>query len=70
MVVTDARHYYTELTENVFRFLPLRLTARDLERMHGADERVTISDYYNAIRIYRHLLVDAAVLGRSVPPEP
>jgi carboxypeptidase PM20D1 len=62
VVVTDARHYGA-LTNNVFRFSPLRLTARDLERMHGADERVAIRDYYAAIRIYRQLLVDAAVLG-------
>lgn len=66
VVVTDARHY-SELTDNVFRFLPLRLTARDLERIHGADERIAILDYYAAIRIYRQLLVDAAVLARGVP---
>jgi carboxypeptidase PM20D1 len=61
VVVTDARHY-SELTENAFRFLPLRLTSQDLERMHGSDERVAIRDYYTAIRIYRQLLVDAAAI--------
>ena len=61
VVVTDARHY-SELTENAFRFLPLRLTSQDLERMHGLDERVAIRDYYTAIRIYRQLLVDAAAI--------
>jgi hypothetical protein len=30
VVVTDAR-YYTGLSRNVFRFLPLRLKPRDLE---------------------------------------
>jgi carboxypeptidase PM20D1 len=69
VVVTDARHY-SNLTDHVFRFLPLRLTPRDLERMHGADERVAIRDYYAAIRIYRQLLLDAAVCVGDVPPNP
>ena len=59
VVVTDAR-YFAELSRNVFRFLPLRLTALDLERMHGIDERIAIDQYETAIRIYRQLLVNAA----------
>jgi carboxypeptidase PM20D1 len=58
LVVTDAR-YYTDLSDNVFRFVPLRLMSRDLERMHGIDERVGIRDYETAIRIYRQLLIEA-----------
>jgi len=59
VVVTDARHY-AGLTGNVFRFLPLRLTSRDLERMHGVDERIGIREYESAIRIYRRLLIESA----------
>jgi carboxypeptidase PM20D1 len=59
VVVTDARHY-GELSENVFRFLPLQLNSDDLKRMHGIDERVGISDYARAIRTYRQLVVNAA----------
>ena len=59
VVVTDAR-YYGELTGNVFRFLPLRLTPRDIERMHGTDERIAVRDYEDAIRLYRQLLMNAA----------
>jgi carboxypeptidase PM20D1 len=58
VVVTDAR-YYADLSENVFRFLPLRLTSRDLERMHGLDERIGIREYEAAIRTYRQIVVDA-----------
>jgi carboxypeptidase PM20D1 len=58
VVVTDAR-YYADISENIFRFLPLRLTSRDLERMHGIDERVGVPEYEMAIRTYRQLLVDA-----------
>ena len=58
VVVTDAR-YYSGLTRNVFRFLPLRLTARDLERMHGIDERIGVNEYETAIRTYRQLVIEA-----------
>ena len=59
VVATDARHY-GPLSRNVFRFLPLRLTSDDLERMHGRDERIAVRDYANAIRFYRQLVLDAA----------
>jgi acetylornithine deacetylase/succinyl-diaminopimelate desuccinylase-like protein len=44
----------------VLRFLPLRLTPRDLERVHGIDERIGIREYEAAVRTYRHLVVEAA----------
>jgi carboxypeptidase PM20D1 len=58
VVVTDAR-YYSDLTRNTFRFLPIRLTSEDLKRMHGIDERLAIPQYETAIRIYRQLILDA-----------
>jgi carboxypeptidase PM20D1 len=59
VVVADAR-YYSNLSKNIFRFLPVRLTPRDLQRMHGTDERIAVRDYEGAIRIYRQLLLNAA----------
>ena len=59
VVVTDARHY-ADLSENIFRFLPLRLSSGDLTRMHGIDERVGVRDYETAIRTYRQLVLNAA----------
>jgi carboxypeptidase PM20D1 len=59
VVVTDARHY-SELSRNIFRFLPLRLSPQDLARMHGTDERIGIRDYERAIRFYRQLILNAA----------
>lgn len=58
VVITDAR-YYRELSDNVFRFLPLRLTAKDLDRMHGTNERLSIDEYHRAIRFYRQLILDS-----------
>jgi hypothetical protein len=56
--VTDAR-YYSDLSRNAFRFLPLRLTPRDLDRVHGIDERIGVNEYETAIRMYRQLLIEA-----------
>jgi carboxypeptidase PM20D1 len=58
VVVTDARHY-ADLSENVFRFLPLRLNSDGLKRMHGINERVEVRDYEAAVRTYRQLLINA-----------
>lgn len=59
VVVTDAR-FYQELTDNVFRFMPVTLGAPDVARMHGTNERVAVADYERAIRVYRQIIVDAA----------
>ena len=59
VVATDAR-YYAGIGTSVFRFLPLRLTAQDLHRMHGADERIAVRHYEEAIRIYRRLILNTA----------
>ena len=48
---TDTVHY-ASLAENSYRFQPLRLEATDLERIHGVDERVKVSDLANMIRFY------------------
>jgi carboxypeptidase PM20D1 len=59
VVVTDSR-YFGELSSNVFRFLPIRLTAQDLDRMHGTNERIAVRDYHQAIRVYRQLIRNSA----------
>jgi carboxypeptidase PM20D1 len=59
VVVTDARHY-SRLSSNIFRFLPLRLTSPDLERMHGVNERIGVAEYERAIRTYRQIIVDTS----------
>jgi carboxypeptidase PM20D1 len=64
VVATDARHY-SNLSANIFRFLPLRLTSRDLERMHGVDERIGIGEYERAIRTYRQIIVDTSLWERK-----
>jgi carboxypeptidase PM20D1 len=52
---TDARHY-EGLSDNVYRFLPVRLGADDLARIHGADERIARRGYAAAVRFYARLV--------------
>jgi carboxypeptidase PM20D1 len=58
-VATDARHYEA-LSNDVLRFLPVRLAPQDLERIHGANERLNIVDYERLIRLYRELILNVA----------
>jgi carboxypeptidase PM20D1 len=56
---TDARHYHA-LSQHVYRFIPIRMTSDDLDRVHGTDERIAVADYLAAIRFYRQLLLNAS----------
>jgi carboxypeptidase PM20D1 len=54
---TDAR-YFRGLTPNVYRFSPIPLAGKDLARVHGIDERVSVDSYLDAIRFYRTLILN------------
>ncbi|MEC3915871.1 M20/M25/M40 family metallo-hydrolase [Nocardia sp. CDC160] len=52
---TDSR-YYDDLAATRCNFAPIVLTAADLERIHGTDERISRADYARLIRFNRLLL--------------
>lgn len=56
---TDARHYAT-LTDNVYRFMPLRADESDLDRVHGTDERISIDNYHEIIVFYMRLIENSS----------
>ncbi len=55
MVATDSRHY-AAIADDIYRFLPLRVTAEDLERIHGIDERIAVEDYADLIGFLARLI--------------
>lgn len=57
---TDSR-YYTGLSDQVFRFTPIRIAPDDLKRIHGTNERIAIDDYKNAIRFYHQLIMNVVI---------
>ena len=52
---TDAR-YYSDISPNVLRFVPMRMRPDDLARVHGTNERIAVNDYVGMIRFYIELL--------------
>lgn len=58
---TDSR-YFTGLSKNVYRFLFNRMTAEDLPRLHGTNERIGVEDYGRTVTFYYELLRGAQTL--------
>ena len=55
---TDARHY-SGLSENIYRFVPMRLAPEDLPRIHGVNERVRVENLGELVRFYLELILSA-----------
>lgn len=52
---TDSR-LYTPLTDNIYRFSPMRFRSDDLARLHGTNERIAVANYVEVIQFYHQLL--------------
>ncbi|MGB4291920.1 MAG: M20 family peptidase [Bacteroidales bacterium] len=52
---TDSRHF-SVITDNIYRFAPIRVTAEDMARVHGLNERTKIEDYLRGIGFYYMLI--------------
>ncbi len=56
---TDGR-YYAKVADDVYRFAPFRLTAADITRIHGKDERLAVASLADGVRFYRRFVERAA----------
>jgi carboxypeptidase PM20D1 len=54
---TDSRHF-TSLTPNVYRFGAIRVSAKDLRRAHGTDERISVDSLAEMVAFYMQLLTN------------
>jgi len=52
---TDAKYFY-ELSDQVYRFLMIRMTPDTLKAFHGVNERIAVDDYVNTIQFFHRLL--------------
>ena len=52
---TDSRHF-RNVTENIFRFIPIRMDDKILGSMHGTNEKIGIHDFMESIAFYRLLM--------------
>lgn len=55
IAATDARHF-EEVVENSYRFNGIEVGPKEMQGIHGTDERVSVASYVEAVRIYYHLL--------------
>lgn len=55
VVATDSKHYRS-LSDNIFRFLPLRMHNSDLSRIHGRNERISEEDLQRLIIFYMRFI--------------
>lgn len=56
---TDSRHF-SPISDNIYRFSPVRARAEDLPRFHGTNERIATSNLAELVRFYHQLLRNAA----------
>ena len=59
---TDSRHFEA-LSDNIYKFSPVRAGPQDLPRFHGTNERISIANYVEMIQFYCQLLRGAQSLG-------
>lgn len=58
---TDSRHF-TEISKNIYRFVPYHINERNIDSFHGIDESISVDDYKDAIRFYRQLMLNTNAL--------
>ncbi len=63
---TDSR-YYSIVSKNIYRFLPISYTSEDLDRMHGVNERIGIDNYVRSIQFYYQLIKNSQLVSKSNP---
>jgi carboxypeptidase PM20D1 len=55
IAATDGR-YYGEICENVYRFIPIKLTQDNINTMHGVNEHIPVEEFKDAVRFYVQLV--------------
>ena len=56
---TDSRHF-RGISDQIYRFSPIRAKRDDLARFHGTNERLAVSDLATMIRFYQRIIELAA----------
>ena len=54
---SDSRHY-ADVSNNIYRFIPVTFTQEDLARVHGLNERIRMEDFKKAIGFYYQLITN------------
>ncbi len=57
---TDSRHF-SDLTQNILRFSPIKITPANIQSIHGLNERLAVSEFKRSIRFYVRLIKNSAL---------
>tara|TARA_B100000767_G_C19777663_1_gene543688 strand:- start:5050 stop:6321 length:1272 start_codon:yes stop_codon:yes gene_type:complete len=52
---TDARYFY-DISDDVYRFYPIRINSETMSRFHGIDEKISKDNYKEIIKFSYHLI--------------
>jgi carboxypeptidase PM20D1 len=52
---TDARYFY-DISEDVYRFYPIRINSESMTRFHGIDEKISKEEYLEMIEFTYQLI--------------
>ncbi len=64
MAGTDSAKY-SDITENTYRFAPYRISAEDLSRIHGNNERISIENISRCIAFYKELFTSLSIYTKQ-----
>lgn len=56
---TDSKHL-ASISRHIFKFSPISAKPEDLPRFHGTNERLSVTNYADAIRFYHRLLTESS----------
>jgi len=59
MLASSDSRKFSDVSNNIFKFAPIVVTAEDMARIHGLNERVKISDFLRSISFYYQLIKNA-----------
>jgi len=52
---TDSRHF-KGVSDQIFRFSPIRISPSNVKSFHGLNERIAVSDFHTSVQFYKQLI--------------
>ena len=59
VATTDSRHFQS-ISKDIYRFIPLKLSASDISMIHGYNEKISIESYLDMIQFYIQLIKNSS----------
>ncbi len=56
---TDSKHF-VRVSDNIYRFVPFRISKQNVNSVHGINERIAVGDYLGIVAFYTQLMQNAS----------